>query len=141
MDYKKIIKSRSIRIKIMQALSFVPDSLMVRIQYRIKMGRKLNLKNPKRYTEKLQWIKVYYRNQKMVSCADKYDVRAYVEEKGYADILNVLYGVYNSPDEINFSQLPDSFVIKDTIGSGGNAVIFVYDKKNLDIIALKKDRI
>ena len=46
MDYKKIIKSRAVRIRIMQALSFVPDKTMLGIQYRIKMGRKLNLKDP-----------------------------------------------------------------------------------------------
>ena len=55
MDYKKIIKSRAVRIKIMQAMSFVPDKWMLSLQYKIKTGRKLNLKNPQRYTEKLQW--------------------------------------------------------------------------------------
>ncbi|MEG0897750.1 MAG: carbonic anhydrase, partial [Ruthenibacterium sp.] len=62
MDYKKIIKSRSMRIKIMQALSFIPDKTMLQIQYQIKLRRKLNLKNPQRYTEKLQWYKLYYRD-------------------------------------------------------------------------------
>ena len=47
MDYKKLIKSRATRVKIMQLLSFVPDSWMLRLQYRIKTGRKLNLKNPR----------------------------------------------------------------------------------------------
>lgn len=53
MDYKKIIKSRAVRIKIMQAMSLVPDKWMLNLQYKIKTGRKLNLKNPQRYTEKL----------------------------------------------------------------------------------------
>ena len=65
MDYKKIIKSRAVRINIMKALSFVPDKTMLEIQYWIKMGRKLNLKNPQRYTEKLQWYKLYYRDPLM----------------------------------------------------------------------------
>ena len=58
MNYKKLIKSRDIRIKILQFLSFIPDKWMLRIQYMIKTGRSLNLSNPKRYTEKLQWYKL-----------------------------------------------------------------------------------
>ena len=65
MDYKKIVKSRKLRIKILDFLSFIPDKMMLKIQYRIKMGRKLNLKNPQRYTEKLQWYKLYYKNPAM----------------------------------------------------------------------------
>lgn len=137
MDYKKIIKDRSFRIKIMHALSFVPDRVMVKIQYYIKTGRKLNLKDPQRYTEKLQWMKVYYRDSRMVKCADKYDVREYVESCGYENILNELYGIFDSPDEIDFQLLPNSFVIKDTVGSGGNSVLFVYDKATTDIESLK----
>ena len=80
MDYKKVIKSRTVRVKIMQALSFVPDKWMVSLQYRIKTGHKLNLKDPKRFTEKLQWYKLYYRDPIMKQCVDKYDVREYVKK-------------------------------------------------------------
>jgi len=55
MDYKNIIKNRELRLKILSFLNWIPDNLMIKIQYRIKTGRKLNLKNPKRFTEKLQW--------------------------------------------------------------------------------------
>ena len=82
MNYKKIIKSRAVRIKIMQAMSFIPDKWMLSLQYKIKTGRKLNLKNPQRFTEKLQWYKVYYRDPIMKQCVDKYEVRKYVEECG-----------------------------------------------------------
>lgn len=132
MDYKKLIKSRQLRIKIMQLLSFVPDKWMLQLQYWIKLGRKLDLENPQRYTEKLQWYKLNYRDQLMALCADKYDVRAYVKECGYESILNECYGVFDSPDEINFDSLPESFVIKDTLGGGGNSVILVFDKSKLD---------
>ncbi len=133
MDYKKIIKNRNLRIKIMQMLSFVPDEIMVKIQYRMKTGRKLNLKNPQRFTEKLQWYKLYYRDPLMAQCADKYEVRKFVEECGLEHILNEMYGIYNNPEEIDFSKLPDSFVIKDTLGGGGNSIILVKDKNELDI--------
>lgn len=138
MDYKKLIKNRKTRIRIMQALSIVPDQAMVKIQYRIKTGHKLDLKNPKRFTEKLQWYKLNYRDPLMAQCSDKYEVRKYVEECGLGDILNDLYGVYDSPDEIDFKKLPESFVLKDTLGAGGNAVILVQDKSQMDEDAVRK---
>ena len=81
MDYKNVVKSRSMREKILKLLCFVPDKLMLKLQYRIKFGRKLDLKNPKRFTEKLQWYKLYYRAPEMIPCTDKYDVREYVRGK------------------------------------------------------------
>lgn len=137
MDYKKLIKSRSVRIKIMQMLSFVPDSWMLRLQYRIKTGRKLCLKKPQRFSEKMQWYKLYYRDPVMPRCVDKYDVRQYVAEIGLEDTLTTCYGVYSSAEDIDFDTLPDSFVLKDTLGSGGNSVIVVEKKENADLEAIR----
>lgn len=138
MDYKKIIKSRKARTKILRLLSFIPDKPMLKMQYRIKMGRKLDLKNPKRFTEKLQWYKLYYKNPIMIQCVDKYDVREYIKSLGLGDNLNECYGVYSSPDEIDFSKLPNQFVLKDTLGGGGNSVIICKDKASFDIESCKK---
>lgn len=132
MDYKQIIRNRECRLRVLNMFDFVPDEWMIRIQYRIKTGRKLNLKNPHRFTEKIQWYKLKYRDQLMLTCADKYDVRKYVEMCGCGDILNEIYGIYNSPDEINFDKLPKSFVLKDTLGSGGNSVIIILDREKFD---------
>lgn len=137
MDYKKIIKSRAVRLAILKCLSFVPDKPMLKLQYRIKTGRKLNLKNPQRYTEKLQWYKLYYKNPLMIQCVDKYDVRAYVESKGLGHILNECYGVFDRVEDIDFDALPNQFVLKDTLGSGGNSVILVKDKSTMDLEAIK----
>lgn len=128
MDYKKLIRSRAIRTKILRLLSFIPDSIMLKLQYRIKLGRKLNLKNPERYTEKLQWYKLHYKNPLLIRCVDKYDVRGYVTDCGLGHILTKCFGVYESSEEINFDDLPLSFVAKATIGGGGNSVIMVRDK-------------
>lgn len=57
MDYKKIIKSRKTRLKILELLGFIPDKYMIQFQYRVKTGRRLNLKHPQRYTEKFNGIK------------------------------------------------------------------------------------
>ncbi|MGV8148988.1 MAG: ATP-grasp fold amidoligase family protein [Alkaliphilus sp.] len=130
MDYKKIIKNREMRFKILGLLDFLPDKMMLQLQYRIKTGRKLNLELPKRYTEKLQWYKLRYRDPLMTKCSDKFLVRDYVESKGLGGILNNLYAVYEKVDvdEIDFEALPDKFVLKTTNGSGTN--IFCKDKSN-----------
>ncbi len=137
MDYKKIIKSQKLRFAILNSLKWIPDKAMIKMQYRIKLGRKLNLKNPQRFTEKIQWYKLYYRNPIMVKCVDKFDVREYIDKKGYSKLLNKCYGVYNSVNEIDFDKLPRRFVIKDTLGGGSNSVIVVNDKDSLDSLSLK----
>ena len=138
MNYKRIIKSRSLRLKILRFFSFVPDETMLRFQYLIKTGRPLNLKNPQRFTEKLQWYKLHYKNPLMIPCVDKADVREYVESKGLGDILIPCYGVYDSADDIDWGSLPDQFVMKDTLGGGGTSVVIVKDKSSEDIEELKR---
>lgn len=138
MNYKRFIKSRETRETILRFLSFVPDKLMIKIQYRIKLGRRLNLKSPKRFTEKLQWYKLYYRDPIMKQCVDKYNVRSYIQNLGLSEILNDCYGVFDKPSDINFDILPKSFVIKDTLGGGGNSVIIVKDKFKMNLNDLMK---
>lgn len=136
MDYKKIIKNKELRFKLLHSMGFIPDSWMLKLQYRMKMGRKLNLKRPQRWTEKLQWYKVHYRTPLMTKCADKYEVREYVKSKGLEDILNKLYGVYDSVDQINLDSLPRKFVMKTTNGSGTN--ILCKDKSELSLDKVKR---
>ena len=138
MDYKKIIRNRKTRFLILKLLGFVPDSVMLKLQYRIKLGRKLDLKAPKRFTEKLQWYKINYRNPLMHKCVDKYAVRKYVESKGLGDILVELYGHYKNISDVPFSKLPNSFVIKTTHGGGGLNVVVVPDKSKIDREELKE---
>ena len=130
-DYKKLIKNRNTRLKILNLLSFIPDSVMLKIQYRIYMGRRLNLKEPMRYSEKLQLYKLKYKNPILPICVDKYEVRNYLITNGFGYLLNECYGVYENVNDIDFGQLPEKFVLKDTLGVGGNSVIIV-DKKNCD---------
>ena len=132
MDYRKIIKSRDLRIKIMHLLSWVPDKLMLKIQYRIRFGRKLNLDNPKRLTEKIQWYKLNYYDPLMVTCAGKNCVRDYVKHCGLERILNEQYRVYECPDDVDFNELPERFVLKTTVGSAGQQVFVCQDKSKID---------
>ena len=138
MDYKKIFKTRAVRAAVLNCLRFIPDKTMLRIQYWIKTGRTLNLKNPKRYTEKLQWYKLYYRNPVMHQCVHKYEVRDYVAKKGLQDILVDSYGHFRSADEIDWEKLPDSFVLKTTNGGGGLRVVLCHDKSTLNIDEVKQ---
>lgn len=138
MDYKKIIRSRQMRFKILHLFKFIPDSIMLRLQYRIKMGFFPDFKHPKRFTEKLQLYKMKYRNPVMHQCVDKYEVRKYVESKGLGHILNELYGIYDRIEDIDFDALPNQFVIKTTDGGGGLNVIVVKDKQSADFTDIRK---
>lgn len=131
MSYKDIIKSRKMRLAILKCFSFIPDKSMIKLQYRIKLHRKLDLVNPRRFTEKLQWYKIYYRDLLMQQCVDKYEVRKYVEECGLSEILIPIVGVYDDVRDIKIEELPEQFVAKDTLGGGGNSVIICNNKENL----------
>ena len=78
--YQNIIKDRDLRVKIIQCFGFIPDEYMIRFQYFVKAKRVLNLKCPKRYTEKIQWYKLYYRNPVMTICVDKHLVKEYIKK-------------------------------------------------------------
>lgn len=101
--------------------------------YKQRIGHNLNLDNPKALTEKLHWLKLFkYRNNPLVTkCADKYKVREFIKEKGCSEILNDLYGSWDSPNDIDWDQLPNKFVLKCNHGCGYNIVC--KDKNNLNI--------
>lgn len=132
MDYKKLISSQVLRFKILKSLSFIPDSIMLKWQYKIKTGNNLNLEHPKRFTEWIQWYKINYRNAVLYECVDKFEVHKYVKSKGLDSILNHIYGIYSNAEEIKFDSLPNQFVAKTTDGGGGQTIIICKDKNNAD---------
>lgn len=131
--YKKIIRNPKVRKKMIYAFDFIPDETMLKIQYFIKIHKRLNLDNPRRWTEKCQWYKLNYRTPLMIKCVDKYLVREYVAEKGYAHLLNDLLWVGDTLEGLDLSSLPDRFVIKLNSGSGTN--IIVKNKSDFDLEA------
>lgn len=133
MNYKALFNNRTLRFKILKALEFLPDKFMISLQYYIKLGRMCNFKNPKRWTEKIQVYKMYYRSPIIGRCVDKYEVREYVSNKGLSGILVKLYCVCNSVSDVKWAQLPNSFVIKTTNGGGGINVMLIRDKSVLNI--------
>lgn len=100
-------------------LFFLPDKLYLKMLYRVKVGKKLNLTNPQTFNEKLQWLKLYDRKSEYTKMVDKYEVRKYVEDKIGKEHLIPLLGVYENFDAIDFDKLPNQFVIKCTHDSGG----------------------
>lgn len=139
MDYKKYIKSQALRHKILGMLRFVPDKSMLKLQYRIKFGRWPNFKAPTRYTEKIQLYKLYYRNDLLPVCVDKYRVKEYIAAKGLDLKVPKLFGVYGNAEEIDFGSLPEKCVIKTNDGGGANNVIICRDKNSLDWRAVVKE--
>ena len=114
----------------------IPDKLYLKFIYKIKIGKSLNLKNPKTFNEKLQWLKLYDRNPLYTKLVDKYEVKDYVANIIGKEHVIPTIGVYDSFDDINFEKLPKQFVIKCTHDSGG--LVIVKDKNKLDIEKAKK---
>ena len=115
----------------------ISPELISKIMYEQTQNKKLDLKNPKLFNEKLMYLKLndYYKNDLIIKCSDKYRVREYICEKKCEEILNELYGVYDKPKEIDWDNLPEKFVLKCTHGCGFN--IICDNKQKLD----KKDAI
>ena len=110
----------------------------VKHQYKYITHHKLNLKNPVRYTEKLQYLRLYvYPKDPMVSkCAGRTGVREYLTEKGLEDYLVPIYGIFDKFEDIDFDKLPDQFVMKCTHACAFNQIIL--DKSKFDKEASKK---
>ena len=112
------------------ALGRVSLRLAIERQWAHTFHRKLNLAQPCTFNEKLQWLKLYWRDPVAVVCADKLAVRKFVADRVGAQYLTELYGVYEHPEHINYAALPDAFVLKTTHGSGMN--LFCREKSAFD---------
>ncbi|WP_290763000.1 ATP-grasp fold amidoligase family protein [Fibrobacter sp. UBA4297] len=113
-------------------ISFLfPDKLYLQLQFRLRMGYRLNLKTPKSFSEKIQWLKLYNRNPLYTTLVDKYAVKKWVADKIGEDHVIPTLGVWENADDIDFDKLPNQFVLKTTNGGGGD-VIICRDKSNFD---------
>lgn len=108
------------------------DRQYLKLMFRTQMGYKLDLKNPKTFSEKLQWLKLYNRRPEYTTMVDKHAVKQYVANligEGY--IIPTL-GVWDKPEEIDWDTLPNKFVLKTTHGGGGTGVLICQDKESFD---------
>ncbi len=133
---KKLIKNNSLllnlydRTRTYYEKMFVSDEKKLRKLFKKRLNRELNLKNPVKYNDKIQWLKLYWRDPLATKCADKYKVREFISETIGDEYLNELIAVYDSVDEIDIQALPQSFVLKGTHGSGYNIICKDKDKMN-----------
>ena len=103
----------------------LPLDLYLKIIYRKYHHKRLNLKNPKLFSEKLFWLKKYNMNTQkdlIMKCYDKYLVRDYVKHKIGSEYLTELYGVFDDVAEIEFDNLPDKYIMKITQSCGFNII-------------------
>ncbi len=117
-------------------LDWIPDRLFIPMEYKAMMGKKLNLRNPQTFNEKIQWLKLHDRKPIYTTMVDKYAAKEYV-----ANIIGEQYiiptlGVWDNPDDIDFNALPDQFVLKVTHDSGG--LVICRDKSTLNVEEAKK---
>ena len=129
---KKDTLKEKVGKKVVSCLTFISPTLSSKLIYKIHTGKKINLKNPQLFNEKIMYLKLHdYRNNALVTnCSDKIKVREYIKENGYGDTLTEVYGIYNDATEIDFDKLPNKFALKCNHGCGYNVICV--DKKKLN---------
>ncbi len=109
-------------------------------KYEVIMGHPLDLSSPTKFTEKIQWYKLYYNHPELARCVDKVEFKNYVKENlGDEGYTARLLDVWTSPEQVSFDKLPNSFVVKSNAQSDGNYIAIIKDKKNADLDALEKE--
>lgn len=110
----------------------IPDKLWIQIKYLQWFHKFPDLKHPKTYNEKLNWLKLYDRKPEYTTMVDKYEVKKWISDRvGSQYVIPVVGGPWNSFNEINFERLPDQFVLKTTHDCGG--VYIVKDKNKINM--------
>ena len=119
--------------KILSKLArFLPDKLYISLMYFKHFKRFPNLKNPRTFNEKMQWLKLYDRRPEYITIVDKHLVKQYIADKiGEQHVIPTL-GFWESADQIDFDALPDQFVLKWNHGGGGSNIIICRDKASFD---------
>lgn len=131
---KKIVKN--IAVKIAFLCRWLSDEHYLKIIYFIRTGHKLNIAQPKRFNEKIQWLKLHNRVSEYVSMVDKAQAKDFATKRiGYEFVIPTI-GIWDRPEEIVFEELPEKFVLKCTHDSGG--VIICSEKNAFDFEGAKK---
>lgn len=106
------------------------DKTYLTISYLLIIGKRLNLKNPQLFTEKMQWAKIYDHNPLYTELVDKYKAKKYAADIiGEEHIIPTL-GIWDKIDDIDFDSLPNEFVLKCTHDSGG--IVICKDKNSFN---------
>lgn len=114
----------------------LPDEMYLKCRYRNIFNRRLNLKHPVLFNEKLHWLKLHDRKPIYHKMVDKFEAKEFIAEKVGAEYCIPTLGVYDSFEEIDFDALPNAFVLKGTFDSGSYYIC--KDKSQLDVQKAKK---
>lgn len=131
-NLKLAIKASSLkhRTKVLCRYLFKNKKEYLTEKFLREMNYPLDLNKPLTYNQKIQWLKVYWRDPSLKNFIDKFKARSIVQQRGCGEILTKLYGVWTDPCKIDYDSLPDKFVIKTNNSSG--YTIFVHDKSKLN---------
>ena len=123
---------------IRKTLGFLPDKAYLTLRYRALMGDWVNWKKPRKYQEKLQWLKVYNREPRYTMMVDKIAVKEWVKEVIGERYVIPTIGVWDRFEDIDFGSLPNQFVLKTNNGGGNTGVVVCVDKSKFDKEEAKK---
>ena len=127
-----------IGIGLLWRMSFIfPDKLYLKLRYRLETGRKLNLDTPQRFTEKIQWLKLWFRKPEFTVYVDKLAAKEYVSKKLGDKYIIPTLAEWDNVSQIDISSLPEKFVLKTTHGGGSNGVFVCQNKRHLKIDDIK----
>lgn len=113
----------------------LPDKIFLKIRYKSLIGKRLNLKNPRTYNEKLQWLKLYDRKPEYTKLVDKYEVKQYVANLIGGEYIIPTLAVWDNAEDLDIDALPNRFVLKCTHDSG--SILICKNKEEFDLTAAK----
>lgn len=153
---------RIVKIIIRKLISFLPESVYNEIRvrklknlpqyrsekqiknelealYERQTGESLDLDNVKTFNEKIQWLKIYWKNDELARAVDKCEFKKYIAEKIGDGYTVPMYGAWKNVKDINWNKLPNSFVLKSNCCSDGKYIKIIKNKDEIDIKTLKKE--
>lgn len=108
----------------------IPDKCYLSICYALRTKHWMHWKNPQRFNEKMQWLKIHDYKDEYAVMADKYGVKKLVADAIGEQYVIPSIGIWKHYDDIDFEKLPEQFVLKCTHDSGG--VFVCKDKKKIN---------
>ena len=110
-------------------------------QYRIAHGKPCNLKNPKLFTEKLIWYKLFYLPDNIIQIVDKYYFKEYIRQRLGDGYTIPLYGAWTNLEDFrrDFTTLPQQFCLKSTLQSDGKCIKVIKNKNEVNLDALLEE--
>lgn len=99
-----------------------PDEMFIHLKSKLYCGYRFNLSHPRTFNEKMNWLKLHDRRPVYTEMADKIAAKDYVSRLVGGEYVVPLLGVWDSPEDIDFSALPQKCMLKANFDSGSNAV-------------------